>query len=330
MESPFCCPACGTPYGEKFDPRAWKCSQLHEQAEKSLLPLVRFLLKVKRAKFNWVHWQEWFGPWLGEAEEREKRIATSAALRRIVATSDLDEELFVQPARQISVSSGRGSVTLDPQALSTPTDLRPQRQIYKSIRRHMLKQLPGHVLRRQVLFPERDEVDIRNGILWLSLEKCPYLQTIWLWRLRFEQAESIVIAHPSCNRDLSLLEVARNWPWRGAGDDSVWAHFVLRGFHAAAEIVCDWWERAMALATAAERDGARTMELYVEFAKLLSPLNSPVPPSVAAVFEKQPLGKGEDWLHVVGPTNGLQKLLACCRCGSSSAGLAGNPVILPP
>jgi hypothetical protein len=315
MANPFCCPACGGAYGQKFDPRAWKCTHLHEQVGKTLLPLVRFLLQAKRAKINWVHWQEWFGPWLGEVEEREKRIATCTVLRRIVATSGLDEGMFAPPARPLSVSSGRGFVAMVPQSLSSATDPRSRRQIYKSIRRHLFRLLPRHVVRRQLLFPGQDEIELRSETLWLSLKKCPYLQAVWLWRIRFEQAETVTFAHPSLNRQLSLREAAQNWPWQGAGDDSVWAHYVLAGFHAAAEIVCEWWERATTLAAAAEPDRARSMELYMEFVTLLSPSRLPVPPRVAAVFETRPPGKGAIGLHVVGPTGGMDKLLACCRPG---------------
>jgi hypothetical protein len=329
MEAPFCCPSCGAAYGQKFDPRAWKCLHLHGQVEKTLLPLVRFLLEAKRAKIDWVHWQEWFGPWLGEVEEREKRIATCTVLRRIVPTSGLNEEMFLPPARQLSVSMGRVSGTMVPQSLGTATDPQTRRQIYKSIRRHLFKLLPRHVVQRQLLFPGQGEVELRNEILWLSLKKCPYLQAVWLWRLRFEQAQSVVFTHPSRNRQLSFLEIAQNWPWQGAGDDSVWAHYVLAGFHAAAEIVCEWWKRASTLAAAADPDRAHSMELYVEFANLLSPSRLPVPPRVAAVFETRPPGKGAIGLHVVGPTSGLEKLLACCRCGSSRSKFVGNPGITP-
>lgn len=317
MSNSFCCPACGAAYGQKFDPRSWKCADLHEQVAKTLLPLVRFLLMAKRKKIDWVHWQEWFGPWLGEDEEREKRIATCAVLRRIAPTPGLDEGLFVPPARPLAVSKGRGFVAVAPLSSSSATDPRPRRQIYKSIRRHLFKLLPRHVDRRGLLIPRSDEIEMRNDILWLSLKKCPYLQAVWLWRIRFEQAETVVFAHPSRNRQLCLQDAAQNWPWRGAGDDSVWAHYVLAGFHAAAEIVGEWWERASTLAAAPAPDRARSMELYVEFANLLSPSRVPVPPRIAAVFEtRQPL-HGPTALYVVGPTSGLEKLAACRRCASS-------------
>jgi hypothetical protein len=179
----------------------------------------------------------------------------------------------------------------------------------------LFRLLRRHVVRRQLLFPGQDEIELRSETLWLSLKKCPYLQAVWLWRIRFEQAETVTFAHPSLNRQLSLREAAQNWPWQGAGDDSVWAHYVLAGFHAAAEIVCEWWERATTLAAAAEPDRARSMELYMEFVTLLSPSRLPVPPRVAAVFETRPPGKGAIGLHVVGPTGGMDKLLACCRPG---------------
>lgn len=314
IANPFCCPACGAAYGKRFDPRDWKCASLHEQVRGALLPLVRFLLQTKRTKLEWVHWQEWFGPWLGEVEEREKRIATFSVLRRIVPTAGLDDTVLALPARPLGISSGKGCVTVPAESAEAGIDGRSRRQIYKAIRRHQIKILPRHVPRRRLLNPESGEAELKNDILWLSLEKCPYLQAVWLWRLRFENAETVVPAHSLRSRELSLRGSAENWPWRGGGDDSVWAHYVLAGFHAAAEIVSDWWERALAHAGARDTEKARSLELYVEFANLLSPSRLPVPSRIAAVFETRQPPRSGTALYIVAPTNGMERLSTCCRC----------------
>lgn len=141
MANPFCCPTCGAPYGAKFDPRNWRCTDLHTKVLEPMLPLVRFLLRAKRAKLEWLNWQEWFGPWLGAAEEREKRIATFDVLRQIVPTPRLDESMFAQLARPISISRGKGYVATVSESGNSDTKRRSQRQIYKSIRRHLFKVL---------------------------------------------------------------------------------------------------------------------------------------------------------------------------------------------
>ena len=330
MANPFCCATCGAAYGQRFDPRDWKCAGLHAQVARSLRPLVRFLLRVKRARIDWVHWEEWFGPWLGEGDEREKRVATCDVLRRIVPTLGLDAGMFVRPARPLSVSRGRGLAVIVSRPAGSATDPQPRRQIYKSIRRHLFKLLPPQVDRRLLLIPGLDEIDLRNDILWLSLTKCPYLQAVWLWRIRFEQTEVVVSTYPSWHRQLSLREVAQNWPWQGAGDDSVWAHFVLAGFHAAVEIVCEWWARASALAATAHPNRARSMELYVEFSSLLSPSRMPVPPRIAAVFALRSPSTGPTALYVVGPATGLDRLAACCTSSSGTCASVSTPVLQPP
>ena len=312
MGTPFCCPTCGAAYGKKFDPHVWRCTDSHTRMLGSLLPLVRFLLRAKRTKLEWLNWQEWFGPWLGAMEEREKRIATFMVLRRIVPTPGMDESIFAQPTRPLSVSGGRGSAAVVSDSANSGSEYRSRRQIYKSIRRHLFKVLPRHVDRRQ-LKPNSDQTELRNDILWLSLKKCPYLQAVWLWRIRFEHAETVVFGHSLQKRELSLRDAAMNWPWQGAGDDSVWGGYVLAGFHAAAEIVSDWWERASAHA-AASSDQARWMELYVEFANLLSPSRLPVPPRITTVFRTHPSPMGATALFVVGPTSGMERLAMCCKC----------------
>lgn len=316
MATPFCCPACGAAYGEKFNPHDWKCTDLHTKVLGPLLPLVRFLLRVKRIKLEWSNWQEWFGPWLGAVEEREKRIATFMVLRRMVPTPGLDESMFAHLTRSISISGGREFVAVVSESTNSGSKHRSHRQIYKSIRRHLFKVLPRHVDRWRLLNPNSDQIELRNDILWLSLKKCPYLQAVWLWRIRYEHAETVVVGHPLQNRELSLRDAARNWPWQGAGDDSVWAHYVLVGFHAAAEIVSEWWERASAHAADCS-DQARLMELYVEFANLLSTSRLPVPPRITTVLRTDHSPMGATALFVVGPTSGMERLAMCCKCSAS-------------
>lgn len=321
MANVFCCPACGSTYGRCFNPGDWKCTALHAHAGQALLPLVRFLILAGRTNIDWVHWDEWFGRWLGEPDQRERRIATCAVLRRLVP-HHLYDGIFAAPLRPISVSSGCGFSSPPTSAVAEPADQHIRRQIYKAIRRHLVKDLPRHVDRRLLLAPKSEEINLRDGMLGMSLNKCPYLQALWLWRARFEQLEALVCLDPLQHPTLSLREVALNWPWEGAADEAGWAHYVLAGFHAAAEIVFEWWSRATAIAALPGGDpgGLRSIELYTEFANVLSPSRLPVPPRIAAVFGPRDPRKDLMALYVVGPTGGNEMLRACCRCTQSNSG----------
>lgn len=319
MANPFCCPACGAAYGEKFDPRGWKCAALHVQASEALLPLYKFLRRIGRANIEWLDWGEWFGPWLGEVDLREKRIATFFVLRRLVK-HHLDDGLFASLPRSLSVSRGQRLLVQARSGDPSPLAAHARRQVYKSIRRHLLKQLPRTVSRRALLSPNSDEINLGDATFRLSLQKCPLLQAVWLWRLRFERQEAVVSFHSLQRKILELREDAQNWPWRGVGDDAVWGHSVLIGFHAAAEIVYDWWRRATALAHSSldSAGSARLMELHMEFASLLSPARVSVPPRVTALLETRKSKQGVAALYVVGPGSGLEKILACANSGRPS------------
>lgn len=329
MANPFCCPACGAAYGERFDPRGWKRANKHvSPAALALTPLLRFLRRADQSKIDWLHWDEWFGAWLGESELREKRIATFDALRRIVE-HNMGEDLFELPARPLSVLSGRFIEAAPIRWLGAPEESKHRYQIYKAIRRQLIKRAPRNISRPALFSPQASEISVSNEMLRLSLKRSPFLQAVWLWRLRFEELHSVICFHPALPRSLTLRDNALNWPWQGTADDSSWAYYVLTGFHASAEIVWEWWRRALELATAStpDNDGARSMELHMEFANRLSPSRLPVPPRVAAVFERDTAGRGPCLLHVVGPEAGFDRLESChvCRRSDTTAGTRRIP-----
>lgn len=320
LASPFCCHACGATYAEGFDPRSWKQAEFHAGIASALLPLVRFFRRAARANIDWLHWTEWFGPWLGEVEQREKRIATFAVLRQILRLPMADD-FFTAPERPLSVSRGRQMAPVGSNPLTSAADSRSRYLIYKAIRRHLLKRLPRHVSRRALLRPKRDELNLRNEIVWLSLKKCPFIQTVWLWRLRFEEYDSVLESLIPEYARLTLREEALNWPWRGGGDEAVWAHYVLTSFHTSAEIVFEWWQKATAGASSGQegRGNARSMELHTEFASLLSPFRLPAPPRITAVIGPARSHLTPSPLYVVGPRAGFEKLSACCGCNNSGS-----------
>lgn len=322
MTNPFCCPGCGTPYGGQFDPRAWRCTNFHREASSLLRPLTRFLLQLDRRDFDWLHWDEWFGPWLGEAEQREKRVATFNVLARVIP-HQIDQELLMAPERPLSILKGRAMASAAPSRVPLLCNSQAYYSIYKAIRRYLLKRVSAHIDGRVRLSPNSGEINLRSEILWLSLKKCPFMQTVWLWRLRFEQTGSVEPFGASRSQGLSLREDAQNWPWKGGGDDAAFAHYVLTSFHTAAEIVSDWWEKASQLASfpLTDQANARSMELHMEFANLLNPYRLPVPPRITAVFGPNCSRKDERLLYVVGPKNGFEKLKACDRFDSSNAGI---------
>lgn len=322
MTNPFCCPGCGAPYGGKFDPRAWRCTRFHREASSSLRPLARFLLQLDRRDFDWLHWDEWFGPWLGEVEQREKRVATFNVLGRII-THQIDQELFTAPERPLSVRKGRAMASTVSIRVPPLPNSPAYYSIYKSIRRYLFKRVSTYIGRHVRIGATSHEVNLRSDILWLSLRKCPFMQTVWLWRLRFEQIRSVEPFQASQRQWLPLREDAQNWPWKGGGDDTAFAHYVLTSFHTAAEIVSDWWEKASRLASSPPTDpgNARSMELHMEFANLLSPSRLPVPPRITAVFGPNCARKAERALYVVGPENGFEKLQTCHRLDSSNVAI---------
>ncbi|MGX4644213.1 hypothetical protein [Massilia sp. SYSU DXS3249] len=284
------------------------------------LPLVRFLLQLKRGQIEWFRWDEWFGPWLGEAEQREKRIASFNVLTRIIA-NDIEGKILAIPERPLSVSRGQGLASSIPSRVVPRSDAEPHRSIYKSIRRHLFKRLEARVGTRILFSPSPEVVNLRSEILWLSLNKCPFVQTVWLWRLRFEELTSVIAFQDPQHQRLTLREEARNWPWQGAADEAAFAYYVLTSFHTAAEIVAEWWTKASALAasSAEDRGNARSMELHMEFANLLSPSRLPVPPRITALFDRNTSPEGGQAMYVVGPKNGLERLLVS---SSASAGPA--------
>jgi hypothetical protein len=320
MTNPFCCPGCGTPYGGKFDPRSWRCGSFHKEASSSLRPLTQFLLQLDRNDFDWLHWDAWFGPWLGEVEQREKRVATFDVLSRIIRHR-IDQELFTTPQRTLSVLKGRAVASTARSRVPLPSDSQTHYSIYKAIRRHFLKRLSDQLGRRLRFDSGSTEINLRSEILWLSLKKCPYLQALWLWRLRFEQLESAKPLTVSRRQKLPLREDAQNWPWKGGGDEAAFAYYVFTSFHTAAETVSDWWEKASRFASLplTDQGNARSMELHMEFANLLSPSRLPVPPRITAVFGPGGSRQTERALYVVGPKHGFEKLQACRRFDSSNA-----------
>jgi hypothetical protein len=307
LDVPFCCPACGQPYGDRFDPTLWSCRSLHEEVTHACKPILRFLWQAKQSNVEWFRWDDWLGPWLGLADQRRKRIATFDVLRRIVP-NDLDETLFEAPAEPFMAAKSRALVMDPRQETLDQNGGEEYSTIYKSIRRYILKRLPKRVDRRLLLRPYLTEIDSPNDVLRLSLGQCPYVQTVWLWRLRMEQ--DVISLHVWHRTTLLLKDEVCNWPWKGAGDQSLWAYYVLAGFHAAAEVVTDWRERAVQVHSdiGSGTDDAQLITLHSQFAHLLSTSKLPLLPSISAVFVKSGKHILRPEVYVVGPQSGWARL----------------------
>jgi hypothetical protein len=320
LGAPFCCWSCGVPLGDRFDPRTWKSVDIKSRSRAAFLPLALFLQQVSQSQLAWHQWDEWFGPWLGEQESHEKRIATFTILRQVIP-SDLDEELFQLPARPLIALSGTiNSTYFYIRKLHFVSNDESRYQIYKSLRRYLRKRLPRHARGWAVYDIPADRINLSDESFDLSLTQCPFSQAFMLWRLRFEEIGSLVQKRPLDFCRLSLRQEARNWPWYGTADDTAWANNALVCFHAAAEIVSDWCEKAAALAGENGLDGEQiNPELRVEFAHLLSPRRLPIPPTVTALLASEAPPPSTAY-YVVGPANGYERLDRCCRCASQARG----------
>jgi hypothetical protein len=278
---------------------------MDKEATAAMLPLIQWLEALQEQGPTWLQWSDWWGPWLDDKMAYERRISTLSALTKMV-DADIDMKRFKAPALPLLVSEGKLNSELIGYGRSSLTGIaldkekiRARQSIYKSIRRHVCKRLTGCSQSSLQKTYDPTDLSLADETLMLSLKKCLKAQSVTLWRLHFEEAESL-IDRPRAG--LNLRPAALNWPWNGSADDTAWAGYVLASVFAAIEAVRAWQERATALQDADlyGSDRAHAMALYGEFALYLNVKKFPVLPQISVATAAMASNQADEILFVIG------------------------------
>ncbi|WP_420473780.1 hypothetical protein [Noviherbaspirillum sp. ST9] len=236
----------------------------------------------------------------------ERRVATFNALTQMIDV-DIDMKCFKSPERSVRVTAGKLNSELSSYARASLTGvaldeekIRTRQNIYKSIRRYVLKRMAGCNQANLQKTYESTDLSSIDETLNLSLKKCMKAQSVTLWRLHFEEVGSLI---DQPRGSLSLRTAALNWPWNGSADDTAWAGYVLTSLFASIDVVQAWQKQAGALhdADLYGSDRAHAMSLYSEFALHFSVRRFPVFPQISVATASLASNQLQQILFVIGP-----------------------------
>jgi hypothetical protein len=321
LKFPGHCLQCHFPFGGRFDAKSWQLGQLLAQKiRKAYLPVAQWLYRLDRISMSNPPRETWFNTGPLNPNEQASRQAIFDMLTNIIPLC-INPHFLERPSHSLMKVSGK--ILPNAEEIGIRERIEQARQaktsIYKSIRRHLKR----HALRCSAkcahILSHNIEVNRQDGILRLSIHKCPKVQALLLWQLHFENRLDLEPGHERRRpKTINLLTYYKLiWPWRAVADESAWAGYALTSAHAAAEIIDKWWEQACTLIDPDLYgiDRVNAMELFTKFAQALSPLSSPVLPGVSILFEPEIKHHQQQIMFVIGPRNILLADHPCRLCG---------------
>lgn len=229
FDCPFHCHACGGPLARNADAPHWESAWRAPKGVQALQPLIAWLNAIKNAPLQWPDVDAWELDPQGD-RECERRRGVVAVLRQIVplkSTIQTQAPVSIHVYRDTHcVAAVARQVQLDDVALGT------RRTVYKSLRRHIRKELRIDAAQRTI--DSRDFVceGSAQALLPPPTLLDSSLHGFLLWRQRFEEGFRASERDPDkWARPLRLRPPMAHWPVISDVSLGLWARFVLACLH---------------------------------------------------------------------------------------------------
>lgn len=321
MLNPFCCPACGEPYGERvWSPAA--NSGIHDGNRVAYRVLDRWMSSVEKLQLFWPHLASWHCSREGQQGDTERRIAVFAILTQL-ATLRLKRAHRRMPVADISMSVHRAAVAKTANALRCVDAIKQWNRkldAYVAIRRHIRRILARHhrCCLRDGLNALRIEWD--SELLHPIAPICPLVFAYFLWRHHFEANMSLHPRTESSNRELTMRDESMAWPVDWDVGATAWSTFALLSFFAFVQVAKEWDERIKGCTAPLyeETSAALLMQPIMDFRVAFSPRYLTWTSRVT-IFGKTRFQPGdEEDVVIVGPAGCLREMLSQHFCTGNS------------
>ena len=298
LDFPCHCPKCGTAYSDAWTSAGFMDKWQTPAHEYRLASLYAWLRRLNRVDIDWPELRAWR---LSPSDSHFSATLRKAVFGVLTTILPLPGYLRVAGSPKLRAEL-RDCLTENPAVfLSDEPFTRERIQIYRSIRRHIERQIkPYRVLD---MLGGRDflSIDWKTGAVIASAKlRNPEIHGWFLWRHRCEEAFHAAFldyahAPQRCEvneRSVRLRRAVLRWPIDWGVNAATWGHFVLHCFHQDVEAARGWQTDTLDLGDpfsessgSAENKDARQLylEAYAKWTARLSPQIEAWPSSVTAL-----------------------------------------------
>lgn len=318
MSNPYCCHACGEPYGERlWNPTADLVSHIYNDEQAAYHVLEQWISDVENFDLSWPYLSTWQCCREGQQGEIERKIAVFAILAQLVSLP-MKRAYLREPTTDISMSAHRviGHTTLTKlNRVDAADKLNSKRDAYVAIRRHIWQILFRHHRRCLRAGSKALHIEWGNEVLQPIDPVCPLVFAFFLWRHHFESNITISSRIGTNNRKLTLRDEALSWPVDWEVETTAWCTFVIMSFFSFVQVAKEWGERIEQFTAPYKKaNHANFMQLLAEFRISLSPRYMAWTSRVTTFSSRQLQPSDEGSVVIVGPVGRLRDMLLQHPC----------------